>query len=277
VKIGVTIHATDLSMSPVELAHEAEQRGFYSVYIPEHTHIPTSRRTPPPTGEAVLGEEYKRSLDPCVALGAAAAVTSTIRLGTGIALVAQHDTITFAKEVATVDFLSGGRLVLGIGYGWNREEMENHGIDVKRRRALVREKVLAMQELWDREVAEFRGEFVNFEPSWAWPKPIQRPRPRILIGGAAGPKIFADIAEFADGWMPIGGGGVREALPDLRRAMEERGRDPATLHVVPLGILPEPSKLEYYESIGVTEAVLRLPSDVRDVVLPRLDAYARHL
>ena len=276
-KIGVTIHSTDLSISPVELAREAEQRGFYSLYVPEHTHIPTSRRTPPPTGDEVLAEEYKRSLDPYVALGAASAVTSRIRLGTGIALVAQHDAITFAKELATLDLLSGGRLVLGIGYGWNREEMESHGIDVKRRRALVREKMLAMQELWSKEVAEFRGEFVGFDASWQWPKPVQQPRPRVLIGGAPGPKLFQHVAEYADGWIPIGGGGVREALPELRRAVEERGRDPEALHVVPMGVLPDRRKLDYYASIGVTEAVLRLPSAPRDQVLPVLDEFSRHL
>jgi len=276
-KIGITIHATDLSMSPVELAREAEQRGFHSLYIPEHTHIPTSRRTPAPTGDEVLGEEYLRSLDPYVALGAAAAVTERIRLGTGIALVAQHDAITLAKELATLDLVSGGRLVLGIGYGWNREEMENHGIDVKRRRALVRERVLAMQALWAQEIAEFHGEFVNFEPSWQWPKPVQKPRPPILIGGAAGPTLFAHIAEYADGWIPIGGAGLRAALPDLRRAMEERGRDPSKLHIVPMGVQPERSKLAHYASIGVTEAVLRLPSAPRDVVLPVLDDFATYL
>ncbi len=137
-RIGLAIQATDRSMSPVELAKEAEERGIYSLYLPEHTHIPTSRRTPPPTGEAELSEEYLRSLDPYIALAAASAVTSKIRLGTGIGLVAQHDPISLAKELATLDWLSGGRLVLGIGYGWNREEMENHGIDVKRRRARVR-------------------------------------------------------------------------------------------------------------------------------------------
>jgi probable F420-dependent oxidoreductase len=277
VKIGVTIHSTDRAMSPIELAREAEDRGYYSLYIPEHTHIPTSRRTSPPTGDEVLGDEYLRSLDPYVALSAAAAVTDKIRLGTGIGLVAQHDPITLAKELATLDLISGGRLVFGIGYGWNREEMENHGIDTRRRRALVRERVLAMQELWANEVAEFHGEFVNFEPSWQWPKPVQRPRPRILIGGAAGPKLFAHIAEYADGWMPIGGAGIREAVPALRRAMEERGRDPGDLHVVPLGVLPDPRKLEYYESIGVTEAVVRLPSAAREVVMPVLDEYARYL
>jgi probable F420-dependent oxidoreductase len=274
-KIGVTMHATDLAMSPVQLAKEAEDRGFYSLYIPEHTHIPISRRTPAPTGDAVLGEEYKRSLDPYVALSAAAALTERIRLGTAVGLVAQHDPITFAKELATLDFISRGRLVLGIGYGWNHEEMENHGVDVKRRRALVREKVLAMQELWTKEIAEFHGEFVNFEASWQWPKPVQQPRPRILIGGAPGPKLFAHIAEYADGWIPFGGAGVKTALPDLKHALEERGRDAGELHVVPMGIHPDKRKLEYYESVGVTEAVLRLPSDRRDVVMPVLDEFAR--
>jgi probable F420-dependent oxidoreductase len=263
-------------MSPVELAVEAEQRGFHSLYIPEHTHIPTSRRTPPPTGDAELPEEYKRTLDPLVALGGAAAVTSSILLGTGIALVAQHDTLALAKAVATLDHLSGGRFVLGIGYGWNEDEMEHHGVAYKQRRAVVREKMLAMQALWSQEIAEFHGEFVDFAPSWSWPKPVQQPRPRVLLGGGAGPKLFAHIAEYADGWLPIGGGGLRSALPELRRAFEERGRDPETLHVVPMGVLPDPEKLVYYRSIGVTECVLRLPSETREAILPRLDALSRY-
>ncbi len=276
-RIGLAIQATDRSMSPVELAKEAEERGFYSLYLPEHTHIPTSRRTPPPTGEAELSEEYLRSLDPYIALAAASAVTSKIRLGTGIGLVAQHDPITLAKELATLDWLSGGRLVLGIGYGGTREEMENHGIDVKRRRARVRESMLAMQALWSQEVASFDGEFVRFEASWQWPKPVQQPRPRVLIGGGPGPRLFAHVAEYADGWMPIGGAGVKESLPALRRALEERGRDPGALHVVPMGVLPERGKLDHYASIGVTEVALRLPSESRDIVLPRLDEFARLL
>ena len=276
-RIGLAIQATDRSMSPVELAREAEERGFYSLYLPEHTHIPTSRRTPPPTGEEKLSEEYLRSLDPYIALAAAAAVTSRIRLGSGIGLVAQHDPITLAKELATLDWLSGGRLVLGIGYGWNLEEMENHGIDVKRRRAHVRETMLAMQALWSQEVASFDGEFIRFEASWQWPKPVQQPRPRVLIGGGPGPRLFAHIAEYADGWMPIGGAGVKDSLPDLRRALEDRGRDPDALHVVPMGVLPERGKLDHYASIGVTEVALRLPSESRDVVLPRLDEFTRFL
>jgi probable F420-dependent oxidoreductase len=275
VHVGVTIFATDRSMGLVELAREAEARGFHSLYVPEHTHIPTSRRTPPPTGDAVLPEEYRRTLDPTVALAAAAAVTSRIRLGTGVALVAQHDPLVLAKALATLDLVSGGRLVLGVGYGWNREEMESHGVVYARRREVVREKMLAMQALWSQEVAEFRGEHVRFEPSWQWPKPVQQPRPTVLIGGAPGPKLFAHVAEWADGWLPIGGAGIRAALPELRAAFAARGRDPALLHVVPMGVVPDEAKLEHYASIGVTEAVLRLPSAPRDAVLPLLDAYAR--
>lgn len=273
-QLGVTIFATDLSMSPVELAREAEARGFRSLYVPEHTHIPTSRRTPPPTGDEVLAEEYKRTLDPWIALAAAASVTHSIRLGTGIALVAQHDAISLAKQIATLDRVSHGRVVLGIGYGWNEDEMESHGVDPRRRRARVREVMLAMQALWSKEVASFEGEFVRFAPSWQWPKPVQTPRPPVLIGGAPGPKLFEHIAEYGDGWIPIGGAGVREALPLLREALEKRGRDPRGLHVVPMGIQPTREKLDYYASVGVTEAVLRLPSAPRDEVMPLLDAFA---
>jgi probable F420-dependent oxidoreductase len=275
-QIAVTLHATDRAMDPVELAREAEARGFSSLYVPEHTHIPVSRRTPPPTGDAELAEEYLRSPDPYIALAGAAAVTRRIRLGTGVGLPAQHDTLTFAKQLATLDRASGGRLTLGIGFGWNREEMENHGIAVKTRRALVREKMLAMQALWSNDVAEFHGEFVRFEASWQWPKPLQQPRPRVLIGGAAGPILFSHIAEYADGWMPVGGAGLRAALTDLKAALAERGRDPATLHVVPMGVVPDEEKLAYYQSLGVTEAVLRLPSAPRDAVLPVLDAFTAH-
>ena len=274
-QLGVTIFATDRSMSPVEVAREAEARGFASLYVPEHTHIPVSRRTPPPTGEAVLAEEYRRTLDPYVALAAASSVTRQLRLGTGIALVAQHDPIVLAKTLASLDHLSQGRLVLGIGYGWNEDEMESHGVDPRRRRALVREKMLAIQRLWSDEVARFDGEFVRFAPSWQWPKPVQKPRPRILIGGAAGPILFGQIAEYADGWIPIGGAGLQRTLPELRRAFEARGRDPGQLQVVPMGVLPDRAKLDFYQKLGVTEAVLRLPSAPRDAVMPILDDYAR--
>ncbi len=267
--------ATDQSIGPVELARAVETRGFYSLYIPEHTHIPTSRKTPPPTGEPELPEEYKRTLDPFVALAAAAAATSRLRIGTGVCLVAQRDPVVLAKEVATLDLVSGGRFVFGIGFGWNVDEMETHGVEFRTRRQRVRESVLAMQELWTKDKAKFHGELVRFEESWSWPKPIQQPRPPILIGGMAGPKLFVHIAEYADGWIPIGGAGVRAALPELRRAMERAGRDPACLRVVTFGSIPDPGKLDYYASIGVTEVVFRLPPAPADVVLPLLDDYAK--
>ena len=281
-ELGVTIFATDRSMPPADVAREAEARGFASLFVPEHTHIPVSRETPPPTGDETLAEEYARTLDPWVALATAAAVTTRIRLGTGVALVAQHDPIALAKTIATLDHLSGGRAVLGVGFGWNREEMRDHGVAFETRRERVRETVLAMQALWANDEAGFEGDHVRFAPSWQWPKPVQprspldqSGRPRILLGGGAGPKLFAHLAEWADGWMPIGGAGMKQALPELRRLFEARGRDPAALHVVPMGVLPDPAKLDYYASLGVTECVLRLPSAPRDVVLPVLDEYAR--
>jgi probable F420-dependent oxidoreductase len=277
VQYGITMFATDVSMTVPALARAAEERGFHSLYIPEHTHIPTSRRTPAPTGTAELAEEYRRTVDPLVALGAAAMVTQRIRLGTGICLVAQRDPIVTAKAVATLDSLSDGRFEFGIGFGWNHEEMEDHGVDAATRRERAREHTLAMKALWSDDVAGFDGEFVHLEPSWSWPKPAQAGGPPVLIGGAAGPKLFAHIAEYADGWIPIGGAGVRAALPDLRRALEAAGRDPAKLRLVPFGTLPDPGKLEYYESIGVTEIVLRVPTGDAETVLPVLDEHVRLL
>ncbi|MER3452197.1 MAG: LLM class F420-dependent oxidoreductase, partial [Acidimicrobiia bacterium] len=251
-------------MPVAELARELEARGYWSLYIPEHTHIPISRRTPPPTGDPELPEEYRRTLDPFVALASAASVTSRLRLGTGVCLVAQHDPIVLAKTTATLDLVSGGRFVFGIGFGWNEEEAADHGVPFRRRRAVAREKVLAIQRLWEDEVASFAGEHVRFEPSWSWPKPVQRPRPPVMIGGTGGPALFAHIAEYADGWMPIGGGGVRAALPALHRAAEAVGRDPSTLEVVPFGVVPEEGKLEHYASLGIREVAIRVPSAGRD-------------
>lgn len=275
-QLGVTVFLTDRTIDPVSLAREAEERGFASVWVPEHTHIPTSRRTPAPTGEPIA-EEYLRSLDPFVVMAMMAAVTERVRLGTGVALLAERDPIVTAKEVATLDHLSGGRIHLGIGYGWNIEELEDHGGSKKTRRAVVRERVLAMQSLWGDEVASFDGEHVNLSPSWAWPKPTQVVRGRtgvpVLVGGAAGPLLFRHIAEFGDGWIPVGGAGVKEAMADLHRAAEEVGRDPAELSVVPFGTLPTPDKLDYYESLGITETVLRLPAAGRDEVLRAFDSF----
>ena len=276
-KIGVTIQATDRAIHPVEFAREAEARGFYSLYLPEHTHIPTSRRTPAPSGAEELEEPYLRSPDPYIALAAAATATDSILLGTGIGLPAQHDPITFAKQLATLDWISEGRFVFGIGFGWNHEEMENHGIEVHSRRDRVRETVLAMQALWAKDVASFEGDFVRFSPSWQWPKPLQQPRPRTLIGGAAGPKLFAQLVEYADGWMPIGGAGMAAQLDRLRGLFRDAGRKLSDLHIVPMGIEPSDEKLGYYAKCGVTEAVLRIPSADRETVLPVLDDFSGYI
>jgi probable F420-dependent oxidoreductase len=274
VRFGLTMFATDRSVEVCDLAREAEARGFDSVYLPEHTHIPISRRTPPPTGEAELAEEYKRTVDPLVALAAAAAVTERIRLGTGIALPAQRDPIVTAKAIATLDQLSGGRFVFGIGFGWNEDELANHGVEMKDRRRLVRERVLAMKALWTDDVAGYQGEFVHITPSWSWPKPRQQGGPPVLLGGAPGPKLFAHVAEYGHGWIPIGGAGLTAALPELRRVVEDAGRDPDALEIVPFGSIPEAGKLEHFRSVGVTETVFRVPSAPRDQVLPVLDRWA---
>jgi probable F420-dependent oxidoreductase len=264
---------TDRTIAPDALARAVEERGLESLFVPEHTHIPVSRVTPYPGG-GDLPEEYWRSYDPFVALTAAAAVTENLRVGTGVCLVAQHDPIVLAKEVASLDLVSGGRVVFGIGYGWNVEEMADHGVDPARRRAIVREKVLAMHALWTDDVASFEGEHVRFAPSWSWPKPAQRPRPPIFVGGAAGPTLFRHIAEYADGWSPIGGAGVRAALPELRDAFEKAGRDPAELRIMIYGARPDASVLEHYASEGYERTVLNLPPAGADVVLPLLDQYA---
>ncbi len=276
-RFGITMFATDTSIAVAELAVEAEARGLASLYIPEHTHIPTSRRSPPPTGDAELAEEYKRTLDPFVALASAAAVTERISLGTGICIVAQHEPIVTAKAIATLDLVSAGRFVFGIGFGWNADEMEHHGVDMKRRREQTREHVLAMKQLWRDDVAEFHGEFVDFGRSWSWPKPARAGGPPILIGGAAGPKLFAHVAEYADGWIPIGGAGIRAALPELHRAADAVGRDASELRVVPFGTIPDPGKLDYYASLGIDEVVLRVETAGRDAVVPVLDEYAKLL
>lgn len=272
-RYGVTMFATDLSMPVHELAVEAEARGFDSIYIPEHTHIPTSRRTPPPTGDAELREEYKRTLDPLVALAAAATLTSTIRLGTGVMLPAQRDPIVTAKAIATLQNLSGGRFCFGIGFGWNEDEMESHGVEYRTRRAHTRDHLLIMRSLWNDEVASYEGRFASLAPSWSWPKP-DVPVP-VLVGGGAGPKLFSHIAEYGNGWIPIGGAGLTANVSRFREAVAEAGRNPDEMEIVPFGSIPSPEKLEHFRSIGVTECVFRVPSAGRDEVLRVLDDQAR--
>jgi probable F420-dependent oxidoreductase len=263
--------ATDRSLAIAELAREVEARGFSSLWVPEHTHIPTSRATPPPTGDAELAEDYRRTLDPLIAMAMAAAVTERLVVGSGILLPAQREPIVTAKAVATLDQQAGGRVALGIGFGWNRDEIEHHGVEFARRRDVCREHVLAMRALWSDDIAEFHGEFVDFGPSWSWPKPARAGGPPVLLGGAAGPTLFEHVAEYGDGWIPIGGAGVAGALDELRAAFERRGRDPSTLEIVPFGTIPDRGKLDHYRTIGVTEVVLRLPAAGRDDARRGLD------
>jgi probable F420-dependent oxidoreductase len=273
--IGVEIFPTDQTIGVVELAREVEARGFESLWFPEHSHIPTSRATPwgGKEGAPPLPEFYWRTHDPFVALGACAAVTTTLKLATGICLVAQRDPIHTAKEVASVDSISNGRFIFGIGYGWNKEEMAQHGTSYGDRRAILRENILAMRSLWTDDEASFSGEHVSIEPSWAWPKPVQRPGPPIVLGGDAGPRTAADIAEFCDGWMPIGGRHPLDKWDEVRRACAAIGRDPDTIE---RGLFYAPTgdgKLEALAGQGVSRAVLPLPQGSRDEVLAALDEF----
>ncbi len=276
-ELGITAVLTDRTIGPAEWARQVEQRGFHSLYLPEHTHLPVEADVPPALVEGVSLDDYRRGLDPFVALAAAAAVTTRLKVGTGVSLVAQHDPIVLAKQIATLDHISGGRFVLGIGFGWNRVEAADHGIAFGERRAVAREKVLCMQALWSEEKAAFHGRYVELPPSWAWPKPVQQPRVVTLVGGSPGPSTFGAIAEYADGWMPIGGSGIASHLPELRREYLARGRDPATLRVVPFGTIPSAGKLEHLADAGATEVVLRVPAGDTSDMLRCLDAYRSYL
>ncbi|MCU1503476.1 MAG: class F420-dependent oxidoreductase [Ilumatobacteraceae bacterium] len=276
-RIGVLIFPTDLGIQPIELAREAEARGFDSLWFPEHSHIPTSRITPwgGQAGAPPLPEQYWRTHDQFIALTAAAAVTSTIRLGTGITLVAQRDPLWLAKEVASLDVISGGRAMLGIGYGWNHEEMRAHGIDPSTRRKLVREKVLACKALWTEDEAEFHGEFVDFGPAWAWPKPVQQPHPPIIVGASPTPLHFRHIVEYGDVWMPIEGRfEIEDSWKQLQRAAEEAGRSPDALGLGVFGAKPDMAHLAHLRDIGTAYVALGLPPLDRDAALATMEQYA---
>lgn len=260
-QFGVFIFPTDTAIRPDVLAQEAEGRGFHSLWFPEHSHIPISRETPwgGKTDAPPLPEHYWRSHDAFVALAYAAAVTERIRLGTGVTLVAQRDPIWTAKEVASLDFLSGGRVDFGVGYGWNREEMAHHGVDYRRRRALLREKILMMKALWTEEEASYHGELLHLEPSWAWPKPAQRPHPPILMGAAAGPRTIADMVELCDGWMPLATRmDIAGQVSRVREAVAEAGRHPETFRIVAYSVGPD--LVDDLDRAGIDEAVFSLRS-----------------
>ncbi len=273
-RVGTFYFPTDYGLDVSELAHELEVRGFDSLFVCEHTHIPVSRRTPFPGG-GELPKRYSHTHDPFVALAFAAAATRTLHLGTAIALVPQRDPIVTAKSVASLDQLSGGRFVFGIGGGWNVEEMENHGTRYQARFKILRERVLAMQALWAHDEAEFHGEFVNFDPVWLYPKPKQKPYPPILLGGETD-HTLRRVVEFGSGWLPRARGGFEpdDAVARLRHAASEGGRDPAAFAITVFNAPAEEATLASYRKAGIHRVLLEVPDRGRDEVLRVLDRNA---
>ena len=275
-RFGVFIFPTDSAIRPDDLAREVERRGFDSLWFPEHSHIPTSRRTPwggrkdaPP-----LPDQYWRSNDAFVSLAYAGAVTEHLKLGTGITLLAQRDPIWTAKEVATLDHLSGGRVQFGIGYGWNREEMAHHGTPYLDRRAILRENVLVMKNLWTQDEASFEGKHITLEESWAWPKPVQHPHPPIIMGATAGPRTIEDMVEFCDGWMPlVTRMDVTGQVSVVRKALENGGRDPDRFQIVAYGA--KTHQLDELRKAGIESTIFTLPPLGAADVVPRLDMLAK--
>lgn len=277
-KFGIFMFQTDTAIRPDHLAREAEDRGFESVWFPEHSHIPTSRATPwgGVDGAPPLPDQYWHTHDQFISMAYAAAATKTIKIGSGITLLAQRDPIWTAKEVATLDHLSGGRVLLGIGYGWNKEEMAHHGVAYTERREILREKVLMMKALWTEDEASFAGEKLQLASSWAWPKPHQSPHPPILMGAGAGPRTIADIVEFCDGWIPLATRhDIKGQIDKVREAVVASGRDVDSFDVTVYGAKLE--NLETLESAGVDRAVFTMPPLTADEVLPRLDRHAAEI
>ena len=276
-RIGISLLSGDNGIGPDELARAVEERGFESLWLPEHSHIPISRDTPWPgslSGEP-LPEVYSRLLDVTVSLAMAAAVTTRLRLGTSVLLLAARDPLWTAKEYATLDALSGGRVEMGVGFGWNREELANHGVDFTTRWDRTRESVAALRVIWRDDVAAFHGEHVDFTPSWAWPKPVTAHGPKVHIGGGAGPRLLGHVAEWADGWLPISARpSLASRLTLLDEACERNGRDRSEIDVSVFGATTDPGGLANLFDEGIDRAVLTLPSNDRDDVLRQLDEWA---
>jgi len=273
--VGVCYFPTDYGIDIRELARAAEERGFESLLLPEHTHIPVSRRTPFPGG-GELPKAYSHTHDPFVALSFAAAVTTKIRLGTGICLVPQRDAIVTAKCVASVDRLSNGRFIFGIGGGWNVDEMENHGARYETRFKLMRERILAMKALWSQEEAAFHGEMVNFDRVWFYPKPAQKPNPPILLGGSSD-HTLKRVVEFCDGWLPIARPpfNPKDAVARLRQAASAAGRDYSTLSISAFAAPPDKVTVAEYRDAGIHRVFLAIPDLTPREILGVLDQYAR--
>jgi probable F420-dependent oxidoreductase len=276
---GVVLFTSDRGITPARAAQAAEAAGFDCFYVPEHTHIPVRRDAPHPrTGTQELPDDrYMRTLDPWVSLSMAAAVTATIRLGTAVALPAEHDPITLAKTIASLDHLSGGRVTLGVGFGWNTDELTDHGVPAQRRRTVLREYLEAMQALWSQEEASYDGEFVRFGGSWAWPKPAQQPGVPVIVGAGGTEKTFAWIARSADGWLTTPGETDLEAKVGLlRAAWRDAGRDGLPqVHV--LAGKPDPDVLANWGEIGVTDVAFGLPDRAEDEVVAYLGRLAGKL
>lgn len=272
--VGVIALCTDQSATLAQLAVAAEARGLSALFQGDHTHIPSSRTTPF-IAAPELPDEYTRLLEPLVGLATAAACTSRITLGTCIFLLAQRDPIATAKQVATLDHLAGGRFVLGIGYGWNVEEAADHGVEWATRRHRVREYVAAMRELWSAEKATYHGKFVRFDEAWMWPKPLARPRLPVVLGAGPSPRVFAEIVQWADGWLPVPPLGHRpQHVTTLRHLAEEHGRDPASLRIIVDGLPPDPAAFLPWAEVGAEMGLVHAPAEPLDAVLPVLDAAA---
>jgi probable F420-dependent oxidoreductase len=273
---GVSMFHTDYSIPAVELGRALEARGFESMWAPEHSHIPASRRTPFPGG-GELPKSYSEVMDPFVVLSAAAVVTKTLKLGTGVCLVVQRDPIQTAKLVASIDQLSGGRFLFGVGGGWNAEEIEDHGTAFKTRFKLMRERIEAMKAIWTQSKPEYHGEFVNFPPMMTWPKPVQKPHPPIIVGGAF-PHAAPRAIRYGDGWVPIAGrapyGNVNEYLPKFKQMMAGAGRDLEAVPITLFGGSEDVDLLKRYRDMGVARVVTTLPPEPADKTLPVLDRWA---
>jgi probable F420-dependent oxidoreductase len=272
---GAMMFPTDYAIQPIELARAVEERGLDSLYFPEHTHIPISRRSPWPGG-GELPQEYWHTHDPFVALGAAAAATKRIKLGTGVCLVIERDPIVLAKECASLDLISGGRLVLGIGGGWNAEEMEDHGTDFRKRWSILRERILAMREIWTKDPSEFHGEFVNFAPMRSFPKPVQKGGPPVMLGSEA-KRCFERVVDYCDGWMPIyrRNHTLAEGLKQLREVASHAGRRFESLRLSIFGVPAREDEAKKLIEIGFQELIFGLPPASADKVLPMLDSFAQ--
>jgi probable F420-dependent oxidoreductase len=273
-QFGVLIFATDYSIRPDDFARACEDRGFESAWFTEHTHIPTSRRSPWPLG-GELPKDYWHTYDLFVCLMSAAAATKSIKLGSGICLVIEHDPILLAKQVASVDQLSNGRLLFGIGGGWNAEEMENHGTPFQRRWKVLRERIEAMKAIWTSDAAEYHGEFVNFDPIWSYPKPYQKPHPPILLGTLS-TQGLQRVVRYCDGWIPAGiqPADLSTAMKNLHSLAEQAGRKVENLPISLFGVPAEEALLRQYQEVGVERIVFIVPSEGKEKMLPLLDQYA---